>query len=70
MRGEATITAYPTYISDILQPIFQPPVRKVVPIDGKAAVEFDLEKELKYVPIDDRWTQGVPMDPFYLLLYS
>ncbi|XP_034243701.1 CD109 antigen isoform X1 [Thrips palmi] len=47
VRGEATVTAYPTYISDILQPIFQPPVRKVVPIDGKAAVEFDLEKELK-----------------------
>lgn len=47
VRGEATVTAFPTYVSDILQPIFQPPVRKVVPINGKVVVEFDLEKELK-----------------------
>ena len=47
MKGEATVTVYPTYYSGLLQPIFQNPVRRVVPIDGKAAVEFDIAKDLK-----------------------
>ncbi|XP_052132451.1 CD109 antigen-like [Frankliniella occidentalis] len=47
VRGEATVTAYPTYVSDVLQPVFEAPVRKVVPIDGKVLVEFDVQKELK-----------------------
>ncbi|KAF4518646.1 hypothetical protein B566_EDAN005973 [Ephemera danica] len=46
VTGEATITAYPTIFSGIIQPIFQPPIRKVVPINGKASVEFDIAKEL------------------------
>lgn len=37
----------PTYFSESIQPIFSNPVRKVVPIDGKAFVEFDIVKELK-----------------------
>jgi CD109 antigen len=47
VKGEATVTIYPTYYSGLLQPIFQNPVRKVVPIDGKANVEFDITKDLK-----------------------
>jgi hypothetical protein len=47
VRGEATVTIYPTYYSGLLQPIFQNPVRKVVPIDGKANVEFDITKDLQ-----------------------
>ncbi|KAK3922691.1 CD109 antigen [Frankliniella fusca] len=47
VRGEATVTAYPAYVSDVLQPVFEVPVRKVVPINGKVLVEFDVEKELK-----------------------
>jgi hypothetical protein len=47
VRGEATVTVYPTYYSGLLQPIFQNPVRKVVPIDGKANVEFDITKDLQ-----------------------
>jgi CD109 antigen len=47
VRGEATVTIYPTYYSGLLQPIFQNPVRKVIPIDGKANVEFDITKDLQ-----------------------
>ena len=47
VEGEATVTVYPTYYSGLLQPIFQNPVRKVVPINGKVAVEFDISKDLK-----------------------
>ncbi|XP_059473013.1 CD109 antigen-like isoform X2 [Neocloeon triangulifer] len=46
VKGEATVTMYPTIFSGIIQPIFQNPVRKVVAIDGKANVEFDIVKEL------------------------
>lgn len=47
VKGEATVTIYPTYYSGLLQPIFQNPVRKVIPIDGKASVEFDITKDLQ-----------------------
>ncbi|XP_068084683.1 CD109 antigen isoform X2 [Anabrus simplex] len=47
VKGEATVTAYPNIYSGVIQPIFQTPVRKVVPIDGKATVEFDIAKELQ-----------------------
>ncbi|XP_075211329.1 CD109 antigen-like isoform X2 [Lycorma delicatula] len=47
VKGEATITAYPMYFSGVIQPIFQAPIRKVIPIDGKATAEFDIVKELK-----------------------
>ncbi|XP_051162280.1 CD109 antigen isoform X2 [Leptopilina boulardi] len=46
VKGEATITAYPDIISSVLQPLYQP-VRKVVDIDGKASVDFDIYKELR-----------------------
>ncbi|XP_011302420.1 CD109 antigen isoform X2 [Fopius arisanus] len=47
VKGEATITAYPDFFSGVLQPIFTPPVRKVLPIDGKVTVDFDITSELK-----------------------
>lgn len=47
VQGEATVTAYPLYYSGFIQPVFETPIRKVVPIDGKAVVEFDITKELK-----------------------
>ncbi|XP_012262615.2 CD109 antigen-like isoform X2 [Athalia rosae] len=47
VKGEATITAYPDIFSGVIQPIFQSPARKVVPIDGKAVVDFDIVSELR-----------------------
>lgn len=47
VKGEATITAYPDIFSGVLQPIFQAPIRKVVPIDGKVTVDFDIASELR-----------------------
>ncbi|XP_073987023.1 CD109 antigen-like isoform X2 [Rhodnius prolixus] len=47
VKGEATISVAPSYVSDILQPIFMQPVIKTIPIDGKAVVEFDIVKEIK-----------------------
>lgn len=51
VKGEATISVYPTIYSEIIQPIYQNPLRKVVPIDGKTVVEFDVAKDLKWVLI-------------------
>ncbi|GFG28314.1 hypothetical protein Cfor_11328, partial [Coptotermes formosanus] len=59
VRGEATVTVYPTYYSGLLQPIFQNPVRKVVPIDGKASVEFDITKDLR---LTDEYERSVQID--------
>ncbi|KAL0108702.1 hypothetical protein PUN28_014092 [Cardiocondyla obscurior] len=47
VKGEATITAYPDIFSGVIQPIFQPPVRKVVPINGKVTIDFDISTELR-----------------------
>lgn len=47
VKGEATITAYPDIFSGVIQPIFQNPIRKVIPIDGKVTVDFDIARELK-----------------------
>ncbi|XP_020282986.1 CD109 antigen-like isoform X2 [Pseudomyrmex gracilis] len=47
VKGEATITAYPDIFSGVIQPIFQQPVRKVLPIDGKVTVDFDILSELR-----------------------
>lgn len=52
MKGEATVTAYPDIFSGIIQPIYQQPVRKVIPIDGKVTVDFDIHSELKYVSLN------------------
>lgn len=47
VKGKAIVSVYPTTVSEIIQPIYQNPLRKVVPINGKAVVEFDVVKDLK-----------------------
>ncbi|KAK6619003.1 hypothetical protein RUM44_003385 [Polyplax serrata] len=59
VKGEATVTAYPLYYSGFIQPIFETPIRKVLPIDGKAIVEFDIVKELK---ITDDYERTIQVD--------
>lgn len=59
MTGEATITAYPTIYSGVIQPIYQTPIRKVVKIDGTTVVEFDIEKELR---LNDEYERVVIVD--------
>ncbi|XP_032689989.1 CD109 antigen-like isoform X2 [Odontomachus brunneus] len=54
VKGEATITAYPDIFSGVIQPIFQQPVRKVVPIDGKVVIDFDIKSELRLTDEYDR----------------
>ncbi|RLU17946.1 hypothetical protein DMN91_010186 [Ooceraea biroi] len=59
VKGEATITAYPDIFSGVIQPIFQQPVRKVVPIDGKITVDFDILTELR---LTDEYERPIMID--------
>lgn len=59
MKGNATITVYPTIYSGVIQPIFQNPVRKVIEIDGSATVDFDVTRELG---LDDEYERTVIVD--------
>lgn len=59
VKGTATVTAYPTIYSGVIQPIFQNPVRKVLPIDGSATVDFDIDKELN---LSDEYERLVVID--------
>lgn len=59
IKGEATVTIFPIIHSDIIQPVFQNPVRKIVEIDGSAKVEFDIKKELQ---LSDEFERSVIMD--------
>ncbi|XP_017876968.1 CD109 antigen-like isoform X2 [Ceratina calcarata] len=59
VKGEATVTAYPDIFSDVIQPIYQQPVRKVIPIDGKAIVDFDIHDELG---LTDEYERPVMID--------
>ncbi|CAL1684749.1 unnamed protein product [Lasius platythorax] len=59
VKGEATITAYPDIFSGVIQPIFQQPVRKVVPIDGKVTVDFDILSELR---LTDEYERPIMID--------
>ncbi|KAG8240284.1 hypothetical protein J437_LFUL012761, partial [Ladona fulva] len=45
VKGELTISAYPIYHTEILQPVFHIPIRRVIPIDGETSVTFNLVKE-------------------------
>lgn len=47
VKGEATITAFPDIYSPVLQPVYQSPIRKVVKIEGKATVDFDIVNDLR-----------------------
>jgi len=46
VKGEATISMYPRFVSDVLQPVYDPPVHKVIKIDGKGVTEFDAVADL------------------------
>uniref|UniRef100_A0A0A9WLH1 TEP1-F n=1 Tax=Lygus hesperus TaxID=30085 RepID=A0A0A9WLH1_LYGHE len=46
VKGEATISMYPRFVSDVLQPVYDPPVHKVIKIDGKGTTEFDAVADL------------------------
>ncbi|KAI8427884.1 hypothetical protein MSG28_002244 [Choristoneura fumiferana] len=46
VEGELTISAYAVFFSDILQPVFSNPARKVVDINGHAEVTYDLKTDL------------------------
>ncbi|KAJ8680026.1 hypothetical protein QAD02_015813 [Eretmocerus hayati] len=54
VKGEATITAFPDIYSPVLQPVFQEPIRKIVKIDGKAVVDFDIVDDLRVTDDDYR----------------
>ncbi|XP_050529257.1 CD109 antigen-like isoform X2 [Daktulosphaira vitifoliae] len=56
VKGEATVSVYPTIFSDVIQPIYENPLRKVVPIDGKTVVQFDVVKDLN---LNDEYERGV-----------
>ncbi|XP_050425560.1 CD109 antigen-like isoform X2 [Adelges cooleyi] len=56
VKGEATVSVYPTIFSEVIQPIYENPLRKVVPIDGKAVVQFDVVKDLN---LNDEYERGV-----------
>lgn len=43
----------------MIQPIFQNPIRKVIPIDGSASIDFDIAKELR---LDDEYERTVVID--------
>lgn len=49
VKGEATVSVNPNIYSGVIQPFLLNPIYKVVPINGKANVEFDLIKDLKSV---------------------
>ncbi|XP_011158223.1 CD109 antigen isoform X2 [Solenopsis invicta] len=59
VKGEATITAYPDIFSGVIQPIFQQPVRKVIPINGKVTVDFDILTELR---LTDEYERPIIID--------
>ncbi|CAH1108875.1 unnamed protein product [Psylliodes chrysocephalus] len=59
VKGEATVTVFPTIYSGVIQPIFQNPVRKVFDIDGSATVEFDIERDLE---LNDEYERIVIID--------
>ncbi|KAK9304587.1 hypothetical protein QLX08_004027 [Tetragonisca angustula] len=59
VKGEATVTAYPDIFSGVIQPIYQQPIRKVIPIDGKVIVDFDIYDELK---LTDEYERPVMLD--------
>ncbi|XP_018336565.1 CD109 antigen-like isoform X2 [Agrilus planipennis] len=59
VRGDATVTVYPTIVSGVIQPIFQNPIRKVIPIDGSASVDFDIANDLR---LSDEYERTVIVD--------
>ncbi|XP_063529848.1 thioester-containing protein 1 allele R1-like [Cydia strobilella] len=46
VQGELTLSAYAVFFSDILQPVFSNPARKVVDFNGNTEVAYDLKTDL------------------------
>ncbi|XP_065223295.1 CD109 antigen-like isoform X2 [Planococcus citri] len=59
VKGEATISVNPNIYSGVIQPFLLNPIYKVVPINGKAVVEFDLTKDLK---LSDDYERIIQLD--------
>ncbi|XP_044750502.1 CD109 antigen-like isoform X2 [Coccinella septempunctata] len=59
LQGEATISAFPTIYSRVIQPIFQNPIRKVFSIDGSVTADFEIEKDLK---LNDEYERNIVLD--------
>ncbi|KAI4464831.1 macroglobulin / complement [Holotrichia oblita] len=59
VRGDATITVYPTIYSGVIQPFLTNQIRKVIPIDGSATINFDIDKELN---LNDEYERRVIID--------
>ncbi|KAF5295443.1 hypothetical protein FQA39_LY13104 [Lamprigera yunnana] len=59
VKGDATVTVYPVIYSGVIQPIFQTPIRKVLPIEGTTSVDFDISNELK---LGDEYERTVIID--------
>jgi len=49
VKGNVTVAVYPQYRVSYIQPFFTEPVRKTVPINGKADIDFNLFKDLRLV---------------------
>ncbi|KAJ8921010.1 hypothetical protein NQ315_015806 [Exocentrus adspersus] len=59
VKGNLTVTVFPTIFSGVLQPIFQTPYRKVLEIDGSVTVEFDIDQDLG---LNDEYERVVVVD--------
>ncbi|GJQ86520.1 hypothetical protein Trydic_g10420 [Trypoxylus dichotomus] len=59
VKGDATVTVYPTIYSGVIQPFLTNQVRKVIPIDGSATLNFDIDKELS---LNDEYERRVIID--------
>ncbi|XP_028159271.1 CD109 antigen-like [Ostrinia furnacalis] len=46
VNGELTISAYAVFFSQLLQPVFSPPSRKVLAFNGNAEIVYDLKTDL------------------------
>lgn len=63
VKGQATISAYPVLWLGGVQPFIQDNiVRKVVQVDGKGSVEFDIKEELK---IDGEYERYVKIEAIF-----
>ncbi|KAK7574336.1 hypothetical protein V9T40_011527 [Parthenolecanium corni] len=61
VKGEATVSVNPNIHSGVIQPFLTNPIFKVVTINGKATVEFDITKDLR---ITDDYERIVQFDVF------
>lgn len=59
MKGNVTVTVFPTIFSGVLQPIFQTPYQKVLETDGSTTVQFDIDRDLG---LNDEYERTVVVD--------